>query len=75
MAEHVAQLTSAGKLLDLAPPEIARAPILQATRTIMIGLAEITLSDEVGKVAHRRDEPVGKRRHVADTGANSGIGH
>lgn len=41
----------------------------------MIGLAEITLSDEVRQVPHRWNEPVGKGRHVADTGASGCIGH
>ena len=47
MREHVAKFTSAGQGFHLPPAEIARAPILQAARAVVIGVAEIALRDEV----------------------------
>src|SRR5207245_2228718 len=40
MREHVPQLARAGELFDLAPAQVARAPVLKPAGPIMIGLAE-----------------------------------
>ena len=47
MREHVAEFAGAGERLHLPPAEIARAPILQPARAVMIRLAEIALRDEM----------------------------
>ena len=75
MREHVAELAGAGEFFHLAPAEVPRAPVLQAARTVMIRPAEIASLHEVRQVAHRRDEPIGERRHVPDASLVRGVGH
>ena len=68
MREHVAELAGAGFRLQLAPRQIATAPILEALCTEMHRIAQRAARHQVPQVPHRRHEAIRERRHVDDAG-------
>ena len=75
VTEHVPQFAATGEAFDLTPPKRARAPILQPTRPVVIGLAQIATANEVVEITHGRHKTIGEGRHVTHPGAIRGFGH